>query len=251
MSAKTISTCNDKGGVGKSIVTKELAFGLAQDHRVLLIDLAPESALTDTFKFENEPEQTIADVFLKSKSLVSVAISITEHLSLVAGSGEMDSVKDRLQKSPAGSFALKKAIASISDQFDYVVIDTQGNTDTLIINALVAADLVVVPLRPDGTDLTVTSKFLVGVNDLSDIPNATMPKVGLLITHFEATSLDQQEALNEIKSWGFKMFNPIGRSRKIGAAMKQGLLLRDLDHDNARVSEYEQFVSEVKKWLKQ
>ena len=77
MSAQTISTCNDKGGVGKSVVTKELAYGLAQDHTVLLIDLAPESALTDTFKFEDEPGQTIADVFIKSKSLAAVAIPIT------------------------------------------------------------------------------------------------------------------------------------------------------------------------------
>ena len=252
MACKTISVCNDKGGVGKSVIARELAYGLARRNcKTLLIDLAPEAAQTAFIENASTAPNTIADVFAKQTPLINVALQVNPSLWFVAGSSDLEDIKIKWQGSIAKQYQLKKAIEATRDTYDYIIIDTQGSSDPLVISAIIAAQAVIVPMRLDSNNITVTANFLRETAELEDAVK-TMPKIGIVVTHFEATSERQQTKLKQIsKGWGHKVLPVIGRSRNVGEAVEAYKTLREFDPGNPRVAEYEQLFDEVQKWLNQ
>lgn len=246
--AKIIVFANDKGGVAKTSLSREMAYGLAVSHRVLLIDLAPEMALS-AFMVSEEAPITIAEVLQKGIEIEKAIVQITDKLAFVSGSADLEIVKAQMTAKPQMMFGIRKAFLSIANQFDYIIIDTQGNTDNLIKGAIAAANLVIVPMALESTSLVVTAKFLAGLESLADLINP-LPKIGIVITHYDATATDQSEDLGNVKEWGHRLLGIIGRTRKIGEAMKAGKTLRQVDHDNPRIKELDQLFSEAIKWVK-
>lgn len=246
--AKIIVFANDKGGVAKTSLSREMAYGLAQNHKTLLIDLAPETALS-AFMIAEDAPITIAEVLQKGIDIEKAIVPINDKLAFVSGSGDLEIVKAQMTARPQLMYGIRKAFLSIANRFDYIIIDTQGNTDNLIKGAIIAANLVIVPMALESTSLVVTAKFLAGLESLADLINP-LPKVGIAITHYDTTATDQTEDLDSVKKWGYRLLGIIGRTRKIGEAMKAGKTLRQIDHDNPRIKELDQLFNEATKWLR-
>ncbi len=144
---------NQKGGVGKTTTTLFLGRGLAQaGNRVLLIDLDPHASLTRAFGIpSNPPPSGTHDLFGNAgASLASLARSSdVERLKLVAAQPALATLERRGATQPGLGLALGRALHGVHSVFDYVLLDCPPTLGLLMINALAAADQLVVPTQTD------------------------------------------------------------------------------------------------------
>lgn len=247
----TIAISNSKGGTGKTTTTRELGFYLSKSYKVLLIDLDSQMSLSHSVKFDETHSFSIVQVLNGQKTLGQVINSVTKNLDIVTANIELNSTENELRAKPAGAYTLQKAIAKLGNTYDLVLIDTVGSASQLVVSALVAAHALIIPTRPEGTDLRALAQFLELVNEVKELPAINLSKIGILPTQFIAKTNHHEEAVEAMKQLRYKVFTPIGRSTKVGEAMHEKKPLEEWAKDNPRNTEYAQVAKEVITWLKQ
>jgi chromosome partitioning protein len=146
-----IAVVNQKGGVAKTTTSVNLAVGLASSgYRVLLIDLDPQAHSTLALRIDSEEisaEQTVASLFYEG-SLPDILVATVEpNLKLVPASIHLATAVESLYSVIFREVKLQKALAAVRDAFDYVILDSAPNLGVLSINAVVAADKILIPTR--------------------------------------------------------------------------------------------------------
>ncbi len=188
-----VAIVNRKGGVGKTTTTFNLGTAFAKGgRRVLLVDLDPQKAsLTHLARIEN-PDYTVADAlshYLKERTpapLETMVISLAPHLDLLAGSADLDSAEIRLASVLKREHVLAGALADARARYDVVLIDCGPSMGVLVVNAMTAADEVLIPV--EGAYLAA-----VGLGDLLDTVadvrreeiNADLRVGGVILTKVE------------------------------------------------------------------
>ena len=147
----TIAVVNQKGGVAKTTTSVNVAVGLAMaGWRVLLIDLDPQAHSTLGVRVESEEisaEQTVSALFY-NKGISDILVDTIEpNLKLVPASIHLALAVENLNSVIFREIKLKKALEAVRDDFDYVILDSGPNLGVLSINAIVAADKILVPTR--------------------------------------------------------------------------------------------------------
>jgi len=147
---KTISLLNMKGGVGKTTTSVNLATGLAmKGMRVLLVDFDPQSNTTSMY--DAAGDITICDVLRGEAAAAEAAVEVEENLWLIPAALELTNteMEIRLQQNTPQHNRLQKALAQVKDQFDYCIVDCPPIINLLTVNAIIASDLIIVPIKPD------------------------------------------------------------------------------------------------------
>ena len=147
----TIAVVNQKGGVAKTTTSVNLAVGLAADgYRVLLIDLDPQAHATLGLRVDSDEitsQQTVAALFYDG-TLNDITIDTSEpNLKLAPSCIHLATAVESLYSVIFREVKLSKALAAVSDQYDYVILDSGPNLGVLSINAIVAADKILIPTR--------------------------------------------------------------------------------------------------------
>ena len=250
--AQVIGIANTKGGSGKTTTARELSYHLSQHGRVLAIDLDPLAALTKTFGLEIDAvTHSFASVVRKPNParLIDVIIYKTPSLAIVAGSRDLSIADAYLKEQPNGAYALRKALEDVKQAFDFVVIDTQGAAGKLIENAIVAADTLLIPFRPQGEDILVLSEFVELLNAASEIRATPIDHIAFLPIGYRGTN-QHREAVEVVKDFGYQILAPIKDTTKLGEAATQGLALAEWDKSNPRIEEYAAVTTQVRSWVK-
>lgn len=147
----TIAVVNQKGGVAKTTTAVNLAVGLASSgYRVLLIDLDPQAHSTLALRIERDeitPEQTVARLFYEGAISDILLDTIEPNLKLVPASIHLATAVENLYSVIFREVKLAKSLSAVREEFDYVILDGPPNLGVLSINAIVAADKLLIPTR--------------------------------------------------------------------------------------------------------
>jgi len=196
ITAKVIAFANQKGGVAKTTTTLNLGVAFAeQGHRVLLIDLDPQGNLTMSQGLNpDEIERSMFDVLVHRIPIQDVIER--REVDIAVSSIDLAGAELALSSMIGRERSLEKAIASIRDDYDFILIDTPPSLGLLTVNALVASEGVIVPVQCEYLSL----RGLVQLeNTMSMIRENLNPKVeiiGILPTMFDKRLLHSKEAVD-------------------------------------------------------
>jgi chromosome partitioning protein len=243
---KTIAVAMHKGGVGKTATTINLGALLAdRDKRVLLVDADSQCHLTEGIGVDVQPEQpSIYQVLLDGFPLSDAAVAV-RGLHLLPGSHYTTNLERELLNVVGREFRLRKALKTVEDAFDYVLIDCPPNLGTLTVNALTAADSVLIPVQTHQPALSSLPQFYQTILAVREV-NPSLRIEGILPTMYDKRTSHQQqilEALSGLDYEGAPCFDPIKLSTRVVEAFS--LRVPVCDHDRTASDGYERLAERI------
>ena len=252
--AKVLAIVNQKGGVGKTTTAINLGASLALTGlRVLLIDCDPQANTTGGLGFRRQREDesqrlSIYDVLLGPTTLVEAALATdVKGLDLVPGSKNMIGANLELVDAETREFRLRQALDPVRPRYDYIFFDCPPALDLLTLNALVAAQRLLVPLQAEYFALEGISEL---INTLDRVAQAFNPELGLegvvLTMYDDRTNLSQQVTANLREFFGEKLFKTtIPRNVRLAEAPSHGLPVALYDPRSKGAQAYQELAAEL------
>jgi chromosome partitioning protein len=197
-----VAMCNQKGGVGKTTSTINLGAALAEyGRRVLLVDFDPQGALSVGLGINPmQFEVTVHDLLLGGDSDVRDVIVETqvEGLDLLPSNIDLSAAEVLLVTEVGREHSLARALAPVLDEYDVILVDCQPSLGLLTVNALTAADAVIVPLECEYFALRGVALLLQTIDKVRERLNSRLELAGILATMYDARTLHAREVLARV-----------------------------------------------------
>lgn len=221
-----VAVANQKGGVAKTTTVHALADALVERGRtVLMVDLDPQACLT--YATDIDPDAlpaTVHDMFLGRVELADVLIE-RDGPDLVPASIDLAGSEIHLLTKTGREFVLKKALGSVKDAYDLVLIDCGPSLGILTINALTAADTVLIPFQAETLSDRGVGQLLETIEDVRNYTNETLAVMGGIATMYDArTNLSKRVLAGVQETYGLVVLEPpIPRSVRAAEAPEAGV----------------------------
>ena len=253
MAAKVIAIVNQKGGVGKTATCESLGVGLSRDgYDVLLVDTDPQASLT-TCMYKGDPDElpaTITDVFinemeggdLQNKDVIMHSI---EDVDLVPSDITLSGIEVRLVNEMSRERLLGNFLNTVKDEYDFILIDCSPSLGMITINALAAADSVIIPVEPTYKSEKGMELLLQTIRNIQRKINPDLKIDGILLNKVNPRANSTKEIIARLRE-KYNVYDtqiPISvREQESGA---KGLSIYSYDGKGKVAEAYERLTQEV------
>ncbi len=240
---KVIAIANQKGGVGKTTTSVNLAASMAATRRkVLLVDLDPQGNATMASGVNKyEAERTIYELLVEEQPVRDVIITdTTGGYDLIAANGDATAAEIRLMEVFARELRLRTALAPIREEYDYIFIDCPPALNLLTVNAMSAADSVLVPMQCEYFALEGLTALIDTITKLAAVVNPGLGIEGILRTMYDPRNRLSNDVSDQLKQhFGDKVYRTvIPRNVRLAEAPSFGAPAMYYDKSSAGAKAY-------------
>lgn len=247
---KIFAIINQKGGVGKSTTAVNLAAALgAMDKEVLLVDLDPQGNATSGYGIDKrEIDGCVYDALLGETPVEEVILAcVGKGVDVLPSTINLAGAEVELVNEMARENRLKSALGGLRGRYDYILIDCPPSLGLLTINALVAADKLLVPIQCEFYALEGVTKLLDSMNRVKKMLNPSLDIFGIVMTMYDSRTNLSNQVVNEVRSYfGKTVFETmIPRTVKLSEAPSYGQPIIEYAPDNKGTEAYNNLAREV------
>ncbi|HET7037206.1 MAG TPA: AAA family ATPase [Thermomicrobiaceae bacterium] len=248
--ARTLVLANQKGGVGKTTTAVNLAAELAsQGHRVLLIDIDPQGNATSSLGVEkNTVERSTYEVLIDGQPIAACRISgVRPRLDLLPANGELAAAEVELVGLRRREFRLREALELEAGRYDVVVIDCPPSLGLLTVNALTAADEVVVPIQCEYLALEGLMQLINTIDLVKRRLNPPLDVLAVVMTMFDARTRLSAQVVEDVQRFfpSRTLESVIPRTVRLAEAPSYGQTIFEYDGASRAASAYRDASQEI------
>jgi chromosome partitioning protein len=251
----TLTIANHKGGTGKTATARALGDYIAgEGYMVLMVDLDPQASLTMSCNYKTPVSPSMVDVFGGPKpgdqSISAIIKPVGERLDLAPSSLDMAGVELGIAARLGREYILKRTLDQLQN-YDLVIIDCPPSMGLIVINAIVAADAVLIPTQPTPVDITGVRRFIDMIETIRDGTNTRAEILGILPTFHDKRYNTHQATLDAMRAAEWPLMGvSIGRSVRVAEAAAVGQSVITYEPNNPQAENYKLLGKELTKWLK-
>ncbi|MEG1705145.1 MAG: AAA family ATPase [Clostridia bacterium] len=247
--AKVISIANQKGGVGKTTTAVNLSACIAEKgKRVLLVDIDPQGNATSGLGVEAHQDKSVYNVLVDSIPMEeTIQVTMIKKLDVCPANINLAGAEIELVSMVSRENRLKKAIDSVKEKYDYVLIDCPPSLGLITLNAFTASDSVLVPIQCEYYALEGLGQLINTIKLVQKHLNQDLNVEGVVLTMFDArTNLSSEVAIEVEKYFGNKVFQTIiPRNIRLSEAPSHGLPITLYDKDSKGAETYKKLAKEL------
>jgi chromosome partitioning protein len=247
--SRVIAIANQQGGVAKTTTCVNLAAALVEmNRRVLVIDMDPQGHATMAAGIDKDAD--VPDgcaVLLEEAAIGEAIVHAAAGIDVLPGNSDLTTAEIKLMDALAREHRLANALQSVRDRYDYILIDCPPSLSLLTINALTAADSVLIPMQCEFFALDGLSKLMQTVNAIKSHTNPKLEIEGLLRTMYDGrNNLGQDVSAQLSEHFGEKLYRTIiPRNVRLAEAPSHGLPITVYDRESRGAIAYLGLAGEV------
>ena len=247
---KIIAFANQKGGVGKTTSAVNIAASVGiLGKSVLLIDLDPQGKTTSGVGINKKNLKSTSYELLIDEIDAAQAVVETEfkNLSVIPSNISLAGAEFDLYQLDNREYRLKKQLETVKDNYDYIFIDCPPSLGMITVNALAAADAVIIPMQCEYYALEGLSQLMITIRKIKQLYNPDLEICGILITMFNGRLILTMQVISELKKYyADKLFKtPVSRNVKLSEAPSFGKPVYYHDKSSKGANEYLEVAKEL------
>ena len=247
---RIIALANQKGGVGKTTTSINLASCIAETgKKVLAIDLDPQGNMTSGLGVDkNDLENTVYELMLDECSInESIQNTVVDNLKIIASNVNLAGAEIELLGINDKEYILKTAVDYIRDDYDFIIVDCPPSLNMLTVNAMTTADTVLVPIQCEYYALEGLSQLIHTINLVQERLNPHLQIEGVVLTMYDVrTNLSNQVVENVKENLDTKIYETmIPRNIRLAEAPSYGVPINVYDSKSAGAESYRKLAKEI------